>query len=77
MHSSKKTAKKLPATLLIFLISGCNIDKDTIFVGDHENSRIINRKGDFIACEEPEFNTMTCVPPKTLSKIKSCMEKCD
>ena len=51
--------------------------KKHVFVGDFENSQLINGYGWTIEIDDPTLNQMTCVTEYGLKMLKRRLNKCD
>lgn len=75
----RKIALKLPLLLLISCSTiSCNKEdmKKHVFVGDFENSQLINGYGWTIEIDDPTINQMTCVTEYGLKILKRKLNRC-
>lgn len=75
----RKIVLRLLPLLLIFCLSSCKEEdmKKHVFVGDFENSQLVNGYGWTIEIDDPTLNQMTCVTEYGLKLLKRKLNACE
>lgn len=76
MHLKKMIGVGLLSALMMLLPTSCGHFEPDFYVGDYENSQLINEDSTVIPCTDPRFNEFGCLHKDQLIELKNILDKC-
>jgi hypothetical protein len=62
--------------MMLFSVNCGHFEPD-FYVGDYQNSQLINSSGVTVPCNDPKFNEFGCLSKEQLIELKNLLDRCD